>query len=264
MESADRSPSTVPFESDPTSAPDRNSSCCALRRWAVAGSSARALVSARTSWVTRGGWAERGHGEVAAHRAADDGGARDLEPVQHPVDQARPALHGRGIRVDRSGRLSEPGQVDGKAATLTFEGVDLVVPHRRLKRERMEEDDGVAGAAIGHVARLTRHLEQRHGRLPWGGMAQRPPQPYRMRWASSEPGSVGGFTPTNRGGMRRAMMPDRDASSGPANARTSTYSATNGPMRSSSPASAASVARMSENSPRPSTVSPMFAADPRE
>jgi hypothetical protein len=36
-----------------------------------------------------------------------------------------------------------------------LERVDLVVPHRRLQREGMQEDDGVAGATIGHVDRLT-------------------------------------------------------------------------------------------------------------
>jgi hypothetical protein len=99
--------------------------------------------------------AKQRHGEVAAHRAADDGGARDVEPIEDAVDQPRPALHGRGTRVDRSGRLSEPGEVDGHAAMRTLERVELVVPHRRLQREGMQEDDGVAGAAIGHMDRLT-------------------------------------------------------------------------------------------------------------
>jgi hypothetical protein len=36
-----------------------------------------------------------------------------------------------------------------------LERVDLVVPHGRLQREGMQEDDGVAGAAIGHMDRLT-------------------------------------------------------------------------------------------------------------
>ena len=75
--------------------------------------------------------------------------------IEHAVDQSGPALHRGRTWIGGTGRLAEAGQVDGKAAVGALERLELVVPHGRLQRESMEEDDGVAGAAIGHVDRLT-------------------------------------------------------------------------------------------------------------
>src|SRR5262249_7415228 len=92
-------------------------------------------------------------------------------------------------------RLAEAGQIDGDAAVALLQRIDLVVPHGRLQREGVEEDDGLALPAVDDVDGLTIDFEQRHGRAPWkraGGT----PHLYPMTSVSGE--STGEQKPSTR------------------------------------------------------------------
>ena len=154
-------------------------------------------------------------------------------------------------------------------------------PARRRPRSRVSGAGGVAVPPAGEHAqgrlpsaagapRRTRRAAgspaargSAAGRCPAGRATPLPTSRSSVPPADGASLPVGGEQEAGRGSEAGAAARTRAPRSGPTTARTSTYPAANEPIRASSPAARASEARISENSPRVSTVRPMLAASTR-